>query len=106
VDVLEGHNCVFRHIITHLRRNPYAYPNSVKPLHQCAEKRHFTRLQTLSSLSRVIDRWGEFNSVGNKQGRGEFAAAEERQLSSRTGIPGFTVIASDLRELFPFPKKL
>jgi hypothetical protein len=35
--------------------------NSVNPLHQCVEKRHFSRLQTLCWLSRVIDRWREFH---------------------------------------------
>ena len=49
---------------------------------------------------------GGINSVGKKQGRGEFAAAEERQLSSRTGIPGFTVIASDLEGIVSIFKKL
>src|SRR4029077_18203616 len=49
----------------------------INPLHQCVEKRHFTRLQLLAGCRGSIVGGNLIQSERNRV-RGEFAAAEER----------------------------
>ena len=94
---------------THGHNNEYyctLEPNSVKPLHQCVEKRHFTRLQTLCWLSRVIDRWREFNPVGKKQGEGRIRGRRRASAFIAYRRTWLTVIASDLEGIVSISKKL
>jgi hypothetical protein len=63
-------------------------------------------LQTLCWLSRVIDRWREFNPVGKKQGEGRIRGRRRASAFIAYRRTWLTVIASDLEGIVSISKKL